>query len=365
MLVELGCRAPAAKIRHDDPQRRPVVVYSVIPDSYSFPEGDIDTEDFRKHLTSSVMTRKGITSYPGAEALLPLTHPTMGAWPEVSDEAPTFVWSDNKNLQRFLSEYHQCPEERPANYDGDYWRRSGFASGRLLAPGVLAYAAEPPVALVTNVGINNIANRIANSSALTGKGSAATSSTFTTNLTLTTNAWAGGVIYAADTTNNQVVYGIIVSNNNTSNASVVTVDQWYNAATPGGSAATTPAAGFEFILTFATPGAYFMGITGTNITPAATDTSLSGELTSNGLARKIATYTVTSAASGGSITYTLSAVYTYTGSSNQTVYACGFFCSNVKTDTTDTMEWETSFAGSATVSNNGDQLTATDTYTAS
>jgi hypothetical protein len=50
--------------------------------------------------------------------------------------------------------------------------------------------------------------------------------------TWVTNAWAGRIVVAASG-----VYGNIASNT----ATVLTIDQWSNAATPGGSAGTTPA----------------------------------------------------------------------------------------------------------------------------
>ncbi len=359
MRVEMGTKSPVG--RHDDPQKRPVIAYTMIPDEYTFNRA-VDTEDFRKHLVNAVMHNNGITNYEGGEALLPLTHPTMGAWGNISYSPPLWAWSDDPDMQRFLSEYHQIPEGRPANYDGDYWRNVG---NRKFAPGVLPISAGPQN-LLTNVGCTNVAYQVGGGgTGLTGVGSAATSTTFTTGSTLVTNAWTNAILYAADTTNHQIVWGNVVSNNNTGSASVFTIDQWYNAATPGGAAATTPAAGYEWIVSWALPPAWFMGITTTNISPAATDTSMTGEATANGMGRKISTFTVTSAASGSSITWTNSAVYTYSTTGALTFYALGLFTSNVKADTTDTMFWETSFSGSFTVTNNGDQATVTDTIVAS
>jgi hypothetical protein len=63
------------------------------------------------------------------------------------------------------------------------------------------------------------------------------------------------------------------------------------------------------------------------------------------------------------MSYTSTAVYTYTGSGATTFYAMGLFNSIVKSDTTDTMLYETLFTGSFTVTNNGDQATVTDTIT--
>jgi hypothetical protein len=55
--------------------------------------------------------------------------------------------------------------------------------------------------------------------------------------------------------------------------------------------------------------AYFIGLTNTAITPAASDTSLSGEITSNGLSRAAGTY----AHSANSSTYTIAKTFTASG----------------------------------------------------
>ena len=65
MLVELGCRTPSAKIRHDDPAKRPIVIYSSVPAEYGY-NRDVTTEQFRAHLLDAVMTNNGITNLDGA-----------------------------------------------------------------------------------------------------------------------------------------------------------------------------------------------------------------------------------------------------------------------------------------------------------
>jgi hypothetical protein len=346
-----------------------------IPDEYTF-DRNVNVEEWRAHLSKAVMRNSGITNFPESEVLNQLTHPA-GMLPVFMRGDPDWVWSDDKDLSRIASEYYQAPisalDENDLSLghnpmvDELYWRRGN--AGRSIAPGVPGTLPDLN-ALLMNVGANQVAAQLTGQSTfLTGKGTAAGTTSVTTNLTLVTNAWAGAVVYVADTTNNQIVYGIVISNTNAAGASVVTVDQWYNAATPGGAAATTPAAGFEFILTWALPPAWFMGITTTNITPAVTDTSLTGEATTNGMSRKIAAATITAstAVTTGppNTSSAVSATYTYTGSGATTFYALGLFLSNVKTDTTDTMYWETLFSGSFTVTNNGDQATVTDTISIS
>ena len=75
------------------------------------------------------------------------------------------------------------------------------------------------------------------------------------------------------------------------------------------------------------------------------------------MSRKLTTFTVTSAASGSSITWTNSTTVHLTGSGATTFYAMGLFPSIVKSATNPApLFWETLFSGSFTVTNNGDTL---------
>ena len=208
--------------------------------------------------------------------------------------------------------------------------------------------------LVTNVGRVAWANMLGGGQVGSTSTSTATGATSLTNsgASWTTNQWAGYRVYCGG------VWANIISNT----ATVLTIDQWYAPATPGGSAGSTPGATTVYVIADGgSVSAWFIGITSTNITPAAGDTSLSGELTTNGLGRKIAPFALTSGTSPA--TYTLTPVFTYSSSGAVTVYALGAFLSNVKSDTTDTMVFETSLSASATVNNSGDQITVTETVT--
>jgi len=102
------------------------------------------------------------------------------------------------------------------------------------------------------------------------------------------------------------VYGVIVSNT----ATVLTVDQWYSPSSSSGAAGTTPnATGAYVILPGQNPAAW-MALSTDATAPAASDTTLTGELTGSGLARAVGTYSHTAAAS----TYQLSHLFTATGS---------------------------------------------------
>lgn len=351
--VELGIRKAFDPGSLADRGRSPFICYTHIPDNYGYDPG-IDVDALRCQVSDAVLYNGGITSC-GAEneALLPIVHPTMGILPSYTPERPSWVKADDPVFERILSEYFEIPAGTPANYE-DHWRRVG---NKRIAPGTPQSAAFALDALHTNVGVAQMSQAIGGGSTGTTGTATATSATSLTNsgASWATNAWAGYIVIAGG------VFGVVVSNT----ATVLTIDQWY-ALPETGSAGSTPSGTTVYAII---PGgrlsSWYMGITTTNITPAVTDTSLSGEATANGMARKLATYTVTSAASSGAETFTLAATYTYSTSGSLTFYALGLFTSAVKSDTTDTMCYETSFSSSATVQNNGDQLTVTDTLSAS
>lgn len=100
-------------------------------------------------------------------------------------------------------------------------------------------------------------------------------------------------------------------------------------------------------------GANYIALTNTAITPAAGDTALSGEITSNGLARAQGTYAHTV----GQSTFTVSKTFTATAS--QSAQAAGLFTAS----SAGTMMAENTFT-SVSLANN-DQLTITWTITLS
>jgi hypothetical protein len=129
----------------------------------------------------------------------------------------------------------------------------------------------------------------------------------------TTNEWAGHVVYAAG------VYGVILSNTGTA----LTVDKWYAPATPGGSAGSTPG-NVAYVISLGGQPARWLALsnTSTSGTPiVATDTTLPGELSSNGLSRQ---YSTTQTHTTGANTYTISTTWTVTGGTT-TVERVGVF----------------------------------------
>lgn len=178
----------------------------------------------------------------------------------------------------------------------------------------------------------------------------ATTVTPTASPSWTVNAWAGRYVFAG------TVYGIIVSNT----ATALTVDRWYNPATPTGAAATTPAANTSFAI-FGSAPVFYMALTANTSAPSATDTALTGEITTagGGLIRQAAAYAHTTSAT----TYTLTGSYTVNGSDTlgPIIHKIGTF--DTLTPATGIMLHETVLSADATLSAVGDSLTVTQTVT--
>lgn len=111
----------------------------------------------------------------------------------------------------------------------------------------------------------------------------------------------------------------------------------------------------------ATAVAKWMALTANSTAPAATDTTLTGEIATagGGLLRTTATYAHT----GGTNTYTLSKTFTANGSDSLpvTIAKIGVF----DAASVGNLVYETLLSATATLSTSGDQLTVTDTVTIS
>lgn len=181
----------------------------------------------------------------------------------------------------------------------------------------------------------------------TGTSTGTTATTLTdTGKSWPTNAWTGHLVATGS------VYGVVVSNT----ATALTVDRWYTPGSPGGAAASTPVTGAYVILPGGAP-VWYMALTANSSAPAATDTTLTGEITTSGggLIRKLATYAHTAGASS----YTLTGSYTANGSDSLpvTVAKIGTFNSI----SSGQMLHETLLSATATLSASGDPLTVTQT----
>lgn len=168
---------------------------------------------------------------------------------------------------------------------------------------------------------------------------------------LTTDQYKGWRVYCPITgLTTPPVYGNIGSNSTT----VLTVDQWWNAAD---GAAGTPASTNGYMIVPTTI-ARFMGITENAGAANAADTTLTGEITTGGCNRALATYAHT----GGTATYTLVKSYSV-GASFPAVHKMGLFTA-ANTTAAGVLFFETVLNADANVIS-GDTLQITETVTLS
>lgn len=144
------------------------------------------------------------------------------------------------------------------------------------------------------------------------------------------------------------VYGNIGSNSPT----VFTLDQWWNAADGTGG---TPASTNGYMVVPTSIGR-FMGLTENAGAASAGDTALTGEITTGGCNRQLATYAHTPAAA----TYTLVKAFAVTGTF-PAIHKMGLFTAK-DTTAAGILFWETVLNADASVVN-GDTLTVTETVT--
>jgi hypothetical protein len=149
------------------------------------------------------------------------------------------------------------------------------------------------------------------------------------------------------------VYGNVVSNT----TSVVTIDQWWTVSDGVG---TTPASTNAFQVAPGGIGAIrFMGLTTNAGAAAAADTVLTGEITSGGCGRALATYAHTY----GNSTLTLQKAFAVT-STFTNVHKAGLFCALTSAGA-DPLVYETAFSTADATVISGDTLTVTWTGTLS
>lgn len=151
-------------------------------------------------------------------------------------------------------------------------------------------------------------------------------------------------------------YGVIRSHT----ATVLTVDRWYDPASPGGAAGSTPGATTVYVILPGGPPAWYMGLTADATAVGAGDTTLPSEITtaSGGLIRKICPVAHTA----GATTFTLTPVFTANGSDSLPVTIAKAGISPSMVSTVNNL-FQTLVSPTATLSASGDQLTLTDTVT--
>lgn len=182
----------------------------------------------------------------------------------------------------------------------------------------------------------------------TATGSSATSLT-DSGESWTADQFKGWTVIAEESTNNPV-FGNIGSNTGT----VLTVDQWWG---PNDATETTPGATADYII-LPTCRPRFMALTENASAAAAGNTTLTGEITTGGASRALATYAHTNDAA----TLTLQKAYSITASF-PAIHRMGLFTASTST-AGGIMVFESVLNADANVVN-GDTLTVTDTITLS
>jgi hypothetical protein len=206
--------------------------------------------------------------------------------------------------------------------------------------------------LLTNTGRDLVADGLGaagvNNGSNVATGSSATSLT-DTGEAWTTDRFKGWTVIAEETTNTPV-YGNIGTNSGT----VLTIDAWKNA---DDSAGTTPGATANYAI-YPTVRPRYMGLTENAGAAAAGDATLTGEITTGGCNRQLATYAHTP----GTATFTLIKSFSVT-STFPAIHKMGLFSASTTT-AGGIMVFETVLNADANVIN-GDTLQVTDTVTIS
>ncbi len=383
MQIELGNPAPVDKVDDGSGSRvsapasfdGPAVTYVTIPygpdehqaehHGYLFGADSehpvMDPDALRLHVAAAIVDRDGVTNAPGMEAVLAVVSPA-GLWQQHSwpGTTPTWVWSDNEEVESYLAAYYGCPAGRPADVEDTH---TTYAGG----PGIVPGANLDLKAAITKSGRDIQARAFGNPTipAPLKTTSAPTSTTVTlTGVSAPGSTTAYNGLRAVVSKTSAAVWGIVKSNT-TASPPVLTVDRWYNPATPGGAAGSTPANTSVVALVGGAGPAWFMGLSTSTTTPGSPSTTvtLPSEITTatGGLIRQICPWAHTA----GTTTTTLTPVFTANthDSLPAVIGSIGVFQSMVHSDTTGTMFFIDKLSTTATISASGDQLTITETIT--
>jgi hypothetical protein len=242
----------------------------------------------------------------------------------------------------------------------DHRQRERLVDSVRLGPNEVHAFITHPDGSVDDLGIgHNLLNTngrdlIAAAMGAPGPASNTATATSATSLTDSGEAWTtdqfrGWTVIAEESTNNPV-FGNIGSNTGT----VLTVDQWWG---PNDTTETTPAATCDYII-LPSCRPRFMALTENASAAAAANTALTGELTTGGAARALATYAHVDDAA----TFTLQKAFSITASF-PAIHRMGLFTAATLT-AAGIMVFESVLNADANVVN-GDTLTVTDTVTLS
>lgn len=204
--------------------------------------------------------------------------------------------------------------------------------------------------LLTNAGRDLAAAALgSNGFGITSTVATGTSATSLTASGYSTDQYKGWTVIAEESTNAPVI-GNIGSNSTT----VLTIDAW---RTGDGTAGTTPATTANYLI-IPTCRPRYMGLTENASAASTASTALTGEITTGGAARALATYAHT----GGTATLTLQVAFSITASF-PAIHRMGLFTAS-NTTAGGVIVFESVLNADANVIN-GDTLTVTDTVTLS
>ena len=330
-------------------------------------DGVTNTEGRRAIIDRWLSHPDYVHGLPNHEALVSVIHPLSGFWSQMAAPGSNPAWvscEDNPSLEQMIAAHYGCPIGVPAGLEDMYHTRYGSSD---YPPGAAPDPLGGIVALHTNWGRDNQAAQQFGWGYLgaVGTATATTATTLTgsaeTGVSHASNDCAGQWILAGPNSSGTgaVVYGYIVSNTS-GTTPVYTVDRWYAAASPGGAAGTTPNATASYQVVSGGPPQLFVGLTANTTAPAATDTTLTGEITtaSGGLIRKICPIGHTA----GAATVTMTPVFTANGSDSLPV-TIGKAGAGPSLTSGVNSGYQTLVSPTATLSASGDQLTLTWTFT--
>lgn len=204
----------------------------------------------------------------------------------------------------------------------------------------------------TNAGLDlEWQSAIGMSAGISGTATSTSATSLTnTGASWTTDQWKWCIVFAANR------YGVVLSNTGT----VLTIDRWYDPATPGGTAGSTPGGTSTYVIMPCAAPSQFMGLTANASAVGSGDTTLPGEITTagGGLIRKQATL----AHSAGGATGTLVGVFTANGSDSLPVTVAKMGVGPSLLSAANQL-FQTLLNATATITISGDQVTVTDTVT--
>jgi hypothetical protein len=84
-------------------------------------EPGMDINELARHL----LANPDITRLPNHSAIVTILHSQSGLWNKHSNQPPAWVWSDEPEMERLLSEFWQCPTGIPEDVEMTHHTMNG------------------------------------------------------------------------------------------------------------------------------------------------------------------------------------------------------------------------------------------------